>query len=346
MNTIAGVLSPALLAAFAGVTLGVGAIMFVMSRRGEGTAIDFGVPLSWAEPIEVRLVLYFILGATCGTCALMLRLLLGFLSITSLVLGWLLIAGIVLGFLLNLAFFYAAAGTLLQAALGTMGRPPYWFSGLLSFLDGRIMDVGDAMGSVLFRPPPVQERRVKRRKPAYDDYEYVTDAPARERRARRVVYVDDDERDPEYAAPARREPVVERVERRRATRPSVVDYGFGMDGGERSPLVGDESPRSVRRESAAPASRPVRYRPVYAADGDEQGARSPIADESTDYLDDVEEEESSRPGRRLNRGGPPRDLPRERLELAIREYESALTPTQKERLREMRSLVESVKQYA
>jgi len=346
MNTIAGVLSPPLLAAFAGVTLGVGAILFVMSRRGEGTAIDFGVPLSWAEPIEVRLVLYFILGATCGTCALMLRLLLGFLSVTSLVLGWLLIAGITLGFLMNLAFFYAAAGTLLQAALGTMGRPPYWFSGLLSFLDGHIMDVGDAMGGVLFRPPSVRERRVKRRKPAYDDYEYETDAPVRERRSRRAVYVDEDERESEYAAPARREPVLERVERRRTTRPSVVVGEYESDGDERSQFVGDESPRTTRRESIAPASRSVRYRPVYADYDDEQIVRSPIADESTDYLDDVEVEESSRPGRRLTRGGPPRDLPRERLELAIREYEAALTPTQRERLREMRSLVESVRQYA
>jgi hypothetical protein len=389
MNTIAGVLSPALLAAFAGVTLGVGAILFVMNRRSEGAAIDFGVPLSWAEPIEVRLVLYLILGATCGTCALMLRLLLGFLSVTSLVLGWLLIAGIVVGFLLNLAFFYAAAGTLLQAALGTMGRPPYWFSGLLSFLDGRIMDVGDAMGGVLFRPPPVRERRVKRRKPAYDDYEYETDAPVRERRARRVVYEDQDERESEYAAPARREPAVERVERRRATRPSVlsdeyaVDAGeyappggdgfprtarrepeververrratrpsvvsdeYGVDAGEYAPPGGDGFARTARREPAAPATRPMRYRPVYADYDDEQIVRSPIADESTDYLDDVEQEESPRPGGRRARGGPPRDLPRERLELAIREYEAALTPTQKERLREMRSLVESVKLYA
>jgi len=346
MNTIAGVLSPALLAAFAGVTLGVGAILFVMNRRGEGAAIDFGVPLSWAEPIEVRLVLYLILGATCGTCALMLRLLLGFLSVTSLVLGWLLIAGIVVGFLLNLAFFYAAAGTLLQAALGTMGRPPYWFSGLLSFLDGRIMDVGDAIGGVLFRPPPVRERRVKRRKPLYDDYEYETDAPVRERRARRVAYEDQDERESEYAAPARREPAVERVERRRATRPSVVSDEYGVDAGEYAPPGGDGFARTARREPAAPATRPMRYRPVYADYDDEQIVRSPIADESTDYLDDVEQEESPRPGGRRARGGPPRDLPRERLELAIREYEAALTPTQKERLREMRSLVESVKLYA
>ncbi len=136
-----------------------------------------------------------------------------------------------------------------------MGRPPYWFSGHLSFLDGRNMDVGDAKGSVLYRPPPVQERRIKRRKPAYDDYEYETDAPVRERRARRVVYVDDDERNPEYAAPARREPVVERVERRRATRPSVVDYEFGMDGGERSPLVGANRRARVHAK-LGPASRP------------------------------------------------------------------------------------------
>jgi len=85
---------------------------------------------------------------------------------------------------------------------------------------------------------------------------------------------------------------------------------------------------------------------VYADYNEEQVSRSPIEAESTDYLDDVEVEESSTPERRLTRGGPPRDLPRERLELAIREYEAALTPTQKERLREMRSLVESVKQYA
>ena len=346
MNTIAGVLSPPLLAAFAGVTLGVGAILFVMSRRGEGTAIDFGVPLSWAEPIEVRLVLYFILGATCGTCALMLRLLLGFLSVTSLVLGWLLIAGIVLGFLLNLAFFYAAAGTLLQAALGTMGRPPYWFSGLLSFLDGRIMDVGDAMGGVLFRPPPVRERRVKRRRPVYDNYEYETDAPVSERRSRRAAYVDDDDRDIEYAAPARCEPVLERVERRRATRPSVATDDYAVDAGECAPPGGDEKPGTRRRAPAASASRPVRHRPVYADYDDEQVVPSPMSEKSADLLDDDEGEETPRRGVRRGRNGPPRDIPRERLELAIQEYEAALTPPQMERLSEMRSLVESIRQYA
>jgi len=349
MNTIADVLSPPLLAALAGVTLGVGAVLFVMSRRGEGAAIDFGVPLSWAEPIELRLVLYLILGATCGTCALILRLLFGFLSITSVVFGWLLIAGIALGFLLNLAFFYAAAGTLLQAALGTMGRPPYWFSGLLSPVDGRIMDVGDAMGGVLFRPPPVRERRPKRRRPAYDEYEYETDAPVRERRARRVVYVDEDERDSEYAAPTRRETVIERVERRRASRPAsrpaAPNDVYAVEE-EYARQVGDESPRMARREPGAPAIRPMRYRPVYADLDDEQILRSPMSAEPADFLDDIEEEESPKLVGRRTRGAPPRDLPRERLELAIREYEAALTPSQKERLREMRSLVESVKQYA
>jgi hypothetical protein len=229
----------------------------------------------------------------------------------------------------------------------------------------------------------------RRRPPAYDDYDYETDAPVRERRSRRVVCVDEDERESEYAAPARREPVLQKVERRRATRPSVLSDEYAVDareyappgGGEsvrtarrepvlerverrrvsrpsvlsdeyvvdedeRSPLVGNESVRTARREPAGPASRPTRYRPVYVDYDDEQVVRSPIAAESTDYLDDVEVEESSRPGTRLTRGGAPRDLPRERLELAIREYEAALTPTQKERLREMRSLVESVKQYA
>jgi hypothetical protein len=40
-----------------------------------------------------------------------------------------------------------------------------------------------------------------------------------------------------------------------------------------------------------------------------------------------------------------RDLPRERLELALEEYEEALTPGQLTRLREMRSLVQTIKQY-
>ncbi len=296
MSIIANVFTPALLAVFAGLSLGFGVVLFAMSRRDGAGTIDIGSPLSWAEPVEVRLVLYLVLGAVCGTGALVARLLFGFLSV-GVVPSWLLLVLVGLGFIGNLLFFYAAAGSLLQAALGTRGRPPFWFTRLLSPVDGVVMDIGDVLAGLLFRPAPPGRRR-RRRRETYeyeDDLESELEAPPRPRPRRRREYIEDDEDDFEVVQPVRRRPRPVAAERHRATREPSWD--------------------------------------------DESGPES-----ESGFCDSDDEPTSSRP--RRGRNAAPRDLPRERLELALREYESALSPYQRDKLREMRSLVESMRQHA
>jgi hypothetical protein len=64
----------------------------------------------------------------------------------------------VLWTLLMVAFFYATAGTLLQAALGVRGRPEYWFGRWLSPLDRGVMSLGDTAGRLVLRPAPSKRR--------------------------------------------------------------------------------------------------------------------------------------------------------------------------------------------
>jgi len=375
MNTIAGLLSPSLLAALACATLGVGAVLFFLSRRGNEGAIDLTMPLSWAEPAELRLVLYFLLGAMFGVGALVLRIVLGSFTATGFA-AWALLVLIAVAFLMNLAFIYAAGGCLLQAALGTRGRPPFWFSRLLSPLDGVIMDLGDIVAGVLFRPAPVREQRRSRRSRRYeDDFDYDGDAYERPRRAvryerverprvvRRAYYDEAEPYDPEFDAPsAHRTPG--------RLRPQS-DAGLSPEASSRRPAsqepagaFDDEMPaRRTRRERpSAAAVEPARD---YYADDEqvsprissgrtyvtrpersEPPVRRPALEvDDEEYEPSIEDEPSIRAPRRARRGEV-RDLPRERLELALEEYEEALTPGQLTRLREMRSLVEAIKQHA
>lgn len=157
LNTAAAIFAPPILALLAGLALGVGAVLFVVYRRGADAVISLRVPLSWTEPIEVRLILYLVFGAVWGTGAVLFRLLYILPREGSVIAGLLLLASILLT-LGNLTFFYAALGSLLQAALGTTGRPPFLFSRFLSWFDNLVMDAGDLVASVLLRPAGAQTR--------------------------------------------------------------------------------------------------------------------------------------------------------------------------------------------
>lgn len=281
MNTIATVFSPTLLGVFSCVTLGVAAVLFMLARRGDNGVIELRAPLSWSDPVEVRLVLYLLLGAMSGVTALVLRLLFVLPAAGSFG-SWLLLLLALLCFAGNLLFFYAAMGSLLQGAVGSRGRPPFWFTPLLGPVDGIIMDVGDILAGILFTPAPPTSRRWRRRYDYEDDYE------------------------DEYDAPQRRRP-------------------------------------RARVRTAPP--RPSRTRPEYELyEDEEEGA--PAYQAEPDEYHELDEDEAlpARPPRR-RRGGPPRDIPRERLELALQEYETTLSPTQREKLRELRTLIDSIRQY-
>ena len=302
MSTIANLFSPPLLAAFCGVTLGAGAVLFVLVRRDAGGPIELRAPLSWSEPVEVRMVLYLILGATCGTLALIARLLFASLPVGS-VSAWLVLALVVIGFLCNLAFFYAAGGSMLQAAMGTPGRPSFWFSGLLSPLDAAIMDVGDVLARFIFHPSPSRPRRRSRARYAADDnFDDEYERPSR-RRAPRADKFDD-----EYDRPPPR----------RAPRAEEFDDEYDRPPRARSPRVDD-----------TPAYRPNR---TIVPEGDEMEQELPYP---------IGEEVAPRRSGR-GRNAQARDVLRERLDLAIQEWESSLTPAQREKLREMRVLVEAI----
>lgn len=204
MDRIAGLFSPPLLAVLCGLAVATAAMLFVLSRRGEGATLDLRGPLSWSEPVEIRLILYLLVAAACGAGALILRLFVALVASGS-VIGWLLLTLVFLGFVGNLAFFYAAAGCLLQAALGSRGRPPFWFSPLLWWLDGAVMDAGDILARILISPAPIGERRrepARQRRP--DDYfdrgyedEVLMRRPARSTSTSRPIprrpdYADDD----------------------------------------------------------------------------------------------------------------------------------------------------------
>ena len=75
METIADIVSPPLLAACAALALGIGAALFFIYRRGTQGALVLRAPLSWTEPIEIRLVLYMLFASACATVALMFRFL-------------------------------------------------------------------------------------------------------------------------------------------------------------------------------------------------------------------------------------------------------------------------------
>lgn len=151
MATVAAIFAPPVLALCAGLALGVGAVLFVVYRRGADAVINLRVPLSYSEPIEVRLILYLVFGAVWGTGALLFRLLHMLPPEGSNAAGLLLVVAVLMC-LGNLTFLYAALGSLLQAALGTDGRPPFWFARYLSWFDDLVMDAGDMMAQVLVRP--------------------------------------------------------------------------------------------------------------------------------------------------------------------------------------------------
>lgn len=157
METIAEIVSPPLLAACAALALGIGAALFFIYRRGASSALMLSAPLSWTEPIEVRLVLYMLFASACATVSLLFRFLFVLPGDGS-VLAVLLLLVTVLWALLMVGFFYATAGTLLQAALGVRGRPEYWFGRWMSPLDRAIMSVGDAAGRLILRPAPSRRR--------------------------------------------------------------------------------------------------------------------------------------------------------------------------------------------
>ncbi|MFW6103402.1 MAG: hypothetical protein ACOC7M_03770 [Chloroflexota bacterium] len=161
MNELAQLLSPTFLIVAAGLPFGIGAIIFVLYRRGPSGTLVFGMPLSWAEPIEIRLVLYLIFAAVLGVVALIPRILYPVVPEGSAIAG-LLLAFIVIAVLLDFALVYAAAGTLLQAAMGTRGRPPFWFSRYLGPLDSAIMTLGDVVARMLLHQGPTPVRRPPR----------------------------------------------------------------------------------------------------------------------------------------------------------------------------------------
>lgn len=340
LNSVSGLLTPSLLAATGCGTLGVGAVLFILSRRGNEMTIDFSVPLSWAEPVELRLVAYFLLGSVAGIAGLLLRLAFGTLTSTEFA-AWALLVLVAIGFLMNLFFIYAAAGCLLQAAMGTRGRPAFWFTRLLSPLDGLIMDIGDVLAMLLFRPATVTEMRRRDGRYRYeDDLDYGDEyyrrphRPARPRpvaRAPRRRYeAEDGYYDPEYDRPAYQ---------RAAVRGPISGTRYRTPPEERELDLGEEYEAgsadhpSSREQAMARAVRP--RRPVNPA--------SPEV--AYEEFDSVEEEEAfaRTPRRRARR--EPRDFPRERLDQVLLEYEEALTPGQLDRLREMRSLVDAIQQY-
>ena len=187
METIADIVSPPLLAACAALALGIGAALFFIYRRGTQGALVLRAPLSWTEPIEIRLVLYMLFASACATVALMFRFLFMLPGEGSAISGLLLVITVLCA-LLMVAFFYATAGTLLQAALGARGRPEYWFSRWLSPLDRGIMSLGDMAGRVILRPAPSKRRS-----------EPVDDGPVEAR-----LEADEDEKEPRRRRPATR----------------------------------------------------------------------------------------------------------------------------------------------
>ncbi len=170
MATVAAIFAPPVLALCAGLALGVGAVLFVVYRRGADAVISLRVPLSYSEPIEVRLILYLVFGAVWGTGALFFRLLYMLPAEGSNGAGLLLVVALLM-FLANLTFFYAALGSLLQAALGTDGRPPFWFARYLSWFDDFVMDAGDMMAQVLVRPAGAPTRTAGRARNAEVPFE-------------------------------------------------------------------------------------------------------------------------------------------------------------------------------
>jgi len=134
-----------------------GALLFFVYRRGASGSLILQAPLSWTEPVEVRLVLYSLFASASATLALLFRLFYMVPSPGSRMAGFLLFI-IVVASLLMVGFFYATAGTLLQAALGARGRPQYWFTKYLGTLDQAIMTAGDWIGRLILRPAPVQRQ--------------------------------------------------------------------------------------------------------------------------------------------------------------------------------------------
>lgn len=183
MNTIAQLFDPVLLVVAAALPFAIGAILFLLYRRGsDSTGMRPGLPLSWAEPMEIRLVLYFLFAAIWGVLAFVFRVLFAvvpdgsFIAVLPLLL-------VVAAFLLDAAFAYAGAGTLLQAALGTRGRPPFWFSRLLAPVDSAIMTLGDVLGGLLLNVGvPVQRHFAEPAEIAFETDEIDFDIPPRDRR--------------------------------------------------------------------------------------------------------------------------------------------------------------------
>jgi len=148
MNVISQLFDPVLLILAAGLPFGVGAILFVLYHRGPATSIVPGMPLSWAEPVEIRLVLYLLFAAVWGVVALVPRVVyLAAPEGSAIAVVLLLLTAV--AFLFDVAFVYAAVGTLLHAAFGTRGRPPFWFSRVLAPLDSTIMTFGDLFARVM-----------------------------------------------------------------------------------------------------------------------------------------------------------------------------------------------------
>ncbi len=359
MNTIAGIFSPPLLAVICGVAVAAAAVLFVLSRQGDGGTLDLRVPLSWADPIEIRLILYLLLAAACGAGGLILRLFVGSTSPGS-VIGWFLLIMVVLGFVFAMTFYYAAAGSLLQAALGSRGRPPFFFSPWLGFIDGIVMDSGDVFARILLTPAPVRHGPRRRTR---EDYRTDYDAPYEDRPLRR------DRADGAFGGRARRpaidfdqayeEEPMRRVERadpapgRRIRRPAT-DYDPSYEEQPMRPRVRADAPPAGRTRGPATdferAYEEQLLRRRRRAEATASGAATErVSGEYREIDDDYFPQDEAQTEPRQSRGvrrGQPRDILRERLDRAIEDYEASLTPAQLQKLRIMQSLLESMREFS
>jgi len=151
LETVAGFLTPSFLALGTGLALGLAAVLFVLYHRTGDQGLGLRGTLSWAEPVEVRMVLYLLIAALWGAFSLVFRAFYEVPMEGSAAASFFLFL-VLLTSICTVAFYYAAAGSLLQAAMGSRGRPTFWFSRYLFWLDGGIMSLGDFLAAWLVRP--------------------------------------------------------------------------------------------------------------------------------------------------------------------------------------------------